>query len=144
MGKIYKGYELLQAIAEGNIKEGTEFKIDNRTKVYFDGQILRYKEDYCGIKAKTEIGMSWLTNDFEVLEDKIDIQSIEELPEMETEDYDKVQIGQNRIKINEILQWAKQIDKKITTKYCDICGTELTKENTALPNMCWDCKYGEE
>lgn len=48
---------------------------------------------------------------------------------------------------NQTVQAVKQHDreiKELKEKHCSICGAELTEKNTALPNMCWDCKYGEE
>lgn len=75
----------------------------------------------------------------------IEIQKIEELATTENYDtYDWVDVGFNRSTINELIQAVKQLDKKINTKYCENCGVELNKENIALPNMCWECKYGEE
>lgn len=50
-------------------------------------------------------------------------------------------------KINELIRLAKQHDreiKELKKEHCCICGEELTKENKALDNMCWDCKYREE
>lgn len=114
MSKIYKGYELLKAIENGEIKENTEFLTKNKTKIYYDGSILRYKEAYCGIKANTEIGMSWLKGEFELIKDnKVDIDSIEELLKIEPYEADKTDIVINRNKINELLKWAKQADKEI-------------------------------
>ena len=34
MSKVYKGYELLKAIADGEIKDGTKFKIKGLANVY--------------------------------------------------------------------------------------------------------------
>lgn len=113
MSKIYKGYELLKAIENREIKENTEFLTKNKTKIYYDGSILRYKEAYCGIKANTEIGMSWLKEEFELIEDEVDIDNIEELLKIEPYEADKTDIVINRNKINELLKWAKQADKEI-------------------------------
>lgn len=108
MSKVYKGYELLKAIENGEIKENTEFLTKNKTKIYYDGSILRYKEAYYGIKANTEIGMSWLKGEFKLIEDnKIDIDSIEELDE------GRYIITDVLRKINELVKWAKQTDKEI-------------------------------
>lgn len=32
----------------------------------------------------------------------------------------------------------------LAKEYCECCGSELTKENKALGNMCNECKYGLE
>lgn len=49
--------------------------------------------------------------------------------------------------INEAIKNAREQlnkEKELNKKYCCNCGVELTEENTALPNMCNECKYGEE
>lgn len=46
-------------------------------------------------------------------------------------------------KINELVNKVNELDRKINKKYCCNCGVELDKNNTALPNMCKECKYGE-
>ncbi len=76
----------------------------------------------------------------------IDIQEIIELVEIQTPDYREVQVGQNRAKINELIRAIKQLDRDRNNniRYCHNCGAILDKENTALPNMCWECKYGKE
>lgn len=87
MSKVYKGYELIKAIANGEIKEGSRF-IDTYTT-----------PDY-GYFAEKD-------NGFELIEDEtIDIDNIE-----------KLDIGiittEDRLKINELVQAVKQINKKI-------------------------------
>lgn len=102
--KKYKGYELIKAITNGEIKEGTEFLIKNKTKVYYDGRILRYKETYCGIVPNTEIGMSWLTEEFELIEEN---KEIEKLNDNDTYDYNHV-----ALKINELVRAVNRINKE--------------------------------
>ncbi len=156
MGKIYIGYELMQAIAEGKIEEGTRFEFINNINGAAITVII-LKDSMNKFVLKNEdcddyLHANWLVDTtIKQLEDEIDIQEIEEMEEFKLDEFinmsnrerfDKTMIEYS--KINKILQWAKQIDKKINTKHCESCGAELTKENTALSNMCWDCKYGEE
>lgn len=72
----YKGYELLKAIADGEIKEGSLILFDSIIWIVDEySDIVKYKEEHITLfntyKAK-EIAMS----DFELIEDKIDIDSI--------------------------------------------------------------------
>lgn len=111
VSKTYEGYELIQAIVKGKIKNGTQFLAENRTKIYYDGSILRYKEAYCGIKANTEIGMSWLRGKFELIEEEIDIQGIEEInidQVIETDDKSGIAL----LHINKLIQAVNQLDKR--------------------------------
>ena len=94
-----------------------------------------------------ELEAFWLMNtEYEILgeEQDIDIQDIEELYELtHIDDYNE-EGNCLRMKINEVLKAVKQIDREMNTKYCEFCGVELNEDNTALPNMCWECKYGME
>lgn len=79
---------------------------------------------------------------FELIEDEtIDVESIEKLNELSD-------CEERNIKINELIQAVKQLDKKVkeleNKEYCQVCGVELTEENKYMKNMCYDCKYGEE
>nr|DAJ13846.1 MAG TPA: hypothetical protein [Siphoviridae sp. ctvzh6] len=72
----YKGYELLKAIADGEIKEGSLILFDSIIWIVDEySDIVKYQEEHITLfntyKAK-EIAMS----DFELIEDKIDIDSI--------------------------------------------------------------------
>lgn len=108
--KIYKGYELVKAIEDGEIKEGTiliftsTISKDNKKEVEVvrrpEGLIL-FKKDAAEI-----LPTSWLFNSkIEVLEDNT--EEIEELP-----DYN-YSIKENRDKINELVRRIKYIERKI-------------------------------
>lgn len=108
--KIYKGYELVKAIEDGEIKEGTiliftsTISKDNKKEVEVvrrpEGLIL-YKKDAAEI-----LPTSWLLNSkIEVLEDNT--EEIEELP-----DYN-YSIKENRDKINELVKRINYIERKI-------------------------------
>ena len=149
--KIYKGYELIKAIAEGEIKENTNIKVHDLS--VFDKIVTTINYSNKKLNWKTgEFDTSYLCNDsyyFELIEDEtIDIESINELLKIEPYEADKTDIVINRNKINEILKWAKQQErrmKKLENKeYCQVCGVELTEENRYMNGMCNDCKYGEE
>ena len=48
-------------------------------------------------------------------------------------------INKQRERINKLIDMEIESRK---TNHCCNCGAELNKDNTALPNMCWECKYG--
>lgn len=88
-------------------------------------------------------------------DNNIDIDSIEELNHYtvisaikgKTEENIDNELGKYSLAFNKLLKWAKQADKEIKElkkEHCCVCGVGLTKENKALDNMCWDCKYREE
>ncbi len=110
----YKGYELLKAIADGEIKEGSLILFDGIIWIVDEySDIVKYQEEHITLfntyKAK-EIAMS----DFELIEDEIDIDSIEELGiyEKDKKVYSPIIID-NRIKINKLVQAVKQINKEV-------------------------------
>ena len=105
----YKGYELLKAIADGEIKEGSLILFDSIIWIVDEySDIVKYQEEHITLfntyKAK-EIAMS----DFELIEDEIDIDSIEELKSV-TNNIDGTVCIMN--KINELVQAVKQLKKK--------------------------------
>ena len=108
--KQYKGYELLKAIANGEIKEGSLILFDSIIWIVDEySDIVKYKKEYITLfntyKAK-EIAMS----DFELIENKIDIDSIGELKSV-TNNIDGTVCIMN--KINELVQAVKQINKEV-------------------------------
>lgn len=97
MSKVVKGKELFKMIVEGEIDENTEVTVDNYEKctlgfVFEDGRNL----------------FKWLDEDFELIEDEIDIDSIEEYKQEHTERCIDIDI---RNKINELIQAVKQLKK---------------------------------
>lgn len=78
----YKGYELLKAIVNGEIKDGTKFKCLNEKPMqyYTDSNIYRYEHgSLLGRFGGFNI-LSIVNKDFEIVQkqDEIDIDSIEE------------------------------------------------------------------
>ena len=112
MSKAYKGHELLKEIANGNIKEGTQFKNLNENPMYDNRNIYVYKNNNLIGRFGGMNIIAILNDDFEIIEEEqeIDIQGIEELS-----DYNNG-IGQNRDKINELIKAIKQLDKQINNK----------------------------
>lgn len=105
MGKIYKGWELIKAIADGEIKEGSKFKAEYETFIARDGYL--FVEYANRQKYANSFELKW---EFELIEDEIDIDSIEEYKQERSERCIDVDI---RNKMNEILQAVKQIDKRV-------------------------------
>lgn len=101
----YKGYELLKAIADGEIKEGSLILFDSIIWIVDEySDIVKYQEEHITLfntyKAK-EIAMS----DFELIQDEIDIDSIKE---MKLDEIDDVTYY-----INDLIKAVKQINKKV-------------------------------
>lgn len=110
----YKGYELLKAIADGKIKDGTKFKCLNEKPMqyYTDSNIYRYEHgSFLGRFGGFNI-LSIVNKDFEIVQkqDEIDIDSIGELKAV-TNNIDGTACIMN--KINELVQAVKQINKEV-------------------------------
>ena len=122
--KIYKGYELLKAIADGEINYGTKFKIKdwNEIIVYNQSNLI-FREIFDTKEEGSNYGKTifdfWnldyiLSAEFGLIEDEIDIDNIEELDTYETvETYDWQDVDTNRMTINELVQSVKQLNKEI-------------------------------
>lgn len=120
----YKGYELLKAIADGKIKDGTKFKCLNEKPMqyYTDSNIYRYEHgSLLGRFGGFNI-LSIVNKDFEIVQkqDEIDIDSIIELEEFKLdqfvtmdkfERFDRTMIEYS--KINQLIQAVKQINKEV-------------------------------
>lgn len=122
MSKVYRGYELLKAIADGEIENGTKIEIKGRFSGDLIGSYFIYNEgtlyfpiykpngaEYCDDMKLSDV-INWK---FKLIEknETIDIDSIEKL-DMITEKDDNLlrNIVDNQ---NLILKWAKQADKEI-------------------------------
>lgn len=127
---ILKGYELMQEIANGKIKEGTKFRDLTDSNYEDNSNIYRYEnKNFIGRYGGINI-LLLLKHDFEILEDEeeIDIQSIEET-EIKNKDGAEYYNGgytesgytknyslddlQSRKIINQLIKAVKQLDKKI-------------------------------
>ena len=101
----YKGYELLKAIADGKIKEGSRFKAEYKTFIARDGYL--FVEYDNGQEYANSFELNW---EFELIENEIDIDSIGELKSI-TNNIDGIVCIMN--KINELVQAVKQINKEV-------------------------------
>lgn len=118
MSKIYKGWELIKAIADGEIKNNTKiiphYPNDNCIVEYFEYSYGFFKAYYKeGRKSDKDVNVCvFLDNDrtFEVTENEMDIDNIEEYKQEHTERCIDIDI---RNKINELVQVVKQLDKRI-------------------------------
>ena len=108
MGKIYKGWELMKAIADGEIKEGSRFNVHRTYSAIavLEDRILHLEDGNKRILTTNDL----LIYTFELIEDEINIDSIEEYKQEHTERCIDIDI---RNKMNEILQAVKQIDKRV-------------------------------
>ena len=108
----YKGYELLKAIAENKIKNGSKFmfKINQDIeKVYWNGENFKYIENRRNIMVDYA-DIELINGTFELIEDEIDIDNIKEYKQEHTERCIDVDV---RNKINELIQAIKQINKEV-------------------------------
>lgn len=114
----YKGYELLKAITDGEIKEGTKFKCLNEKPMqyYPDSNIYRYEHgNFLGRFGGFNI-LSIVNKDFEIVQkqEEIDIDSIEEI-KLRPSDREHLSFGGLIFeeKINKLVQAVKQLNKKV-------------------------------
>lgn len=113
--KIYRGYELTQAIAEGKIKEGSKFifryKDDYEDNVVWNGENICYIDER-GYLLKDFSDYEFIYGTFELIEDEeIDIQNIEEInieQVIGTDDKSGIAL----LHINKLIQAIKQLDKR--------------------------------
>lgn len=108
---ILKGYELMQEIANGKIKEGTKFRDLTDSNYADNSNIYRYEnKNFIGRYGGTNI-LKLLNHDFEIIEEEdkqlIDIQDIEDL------DIQLDYTGTATRIVNELVKAVKQLDKKI-------------------------------
>ena len=108
MGKIYKGWELMKKIADGEIKKNQNIRIkfkDNSGEIFvFDGT------EIIDITHKNIFDiygtLTVLKSDFEPIEDEIDIDSIKKLEGI-------VEYSTERNTINQLIQAVKQLKKEV-------------------------------
>jgi hypothetical protein len=108
MGKIYKGWELIKAIEDGEIKNGSRFNVYRTYSAIavLEDKILHIEDGNKRILTTNDL----LIYTFELIENEINIDSIEEYKQEHTERCIDIDI---RNKMNEILQAVKQIDKRV-------------------------------
>ena len=104
MKKTYKGWELMKAIAEGEIKNGSRFKDENGAQVKWNGYNLMFIKS--GENYMCAISDLYFANEvFELIEDEIDIDNIKEIKTDE--------ICDTTYYINDLIKAVKQINKRL-------------------------------
>lgn len=117
MSKTIEVIDLLNKIANGEIPSEIKYKnriykYDSNEKDYMHEDVFNCYDYLIGNNFKD---LDNLNDTVEIIEEQeeIDIQSIKELEPLEDYEVDKTDVRLNRELINKILQWAKQLDKKI-------------------------------
>jgi len=116
-----KGYELIKEISDGKIKENTQIEVHDLTVLDKVIAIIEYKNGRLNWVEGT-FDSSYLVSlncYFKIIEEQeeIDIQSIEEIKDIYIENSSCGEdVKYLARKYNEILKWAKQLDKKIKEK----------------------------
>ena len=123
MGKIYKGWELMKAIANGDIKNGSKFRdLHQSSKDNFN--LYKYEnENLKGRFGETNL-IALLNDEFELIEDEKEVEKIyctnnnQGMITNSSDDNEKERelrkyIVNNCKDIEEILQVVKQIDKRV-------------------------------
>lgn len=113
MSKVYKGYELLKAIADGEIKEDTKFREMEENRYYIVKDRKLWEKEDTGIYNSKLESLQITYGVFELIEDEVDIDNIEELLNIEEYEVDKTDVVLNRNKINELIKAVKQLNKEI-------------------------------
>ena len=127
MSKAIRVIDLLNKIANGELKNNTKFKIISEDG---KGFVCKYSSSYPGyiwvINDNKEISFNYkidhmriLSYEVEIIEEQeeIDIQNIEDIKNVFIENSTCGEdVKYLARKYNEILKWAKQLDKKIKEK----------------------------
>ena len=104
MGKIYKGWELIKAIEDGEIKNGSRFNVHRTYSAIavLEEGMLHMENGNKRILTTNDL----LIYTFELIQDEIDIDNIEELKGI-------VEYATEQDTINKLIQAVKQIDKRV-------------------------------
>lgn len=79
MSRVYKGYELIKAIADGEVKENTKFREMEENRYYIVKDRKLWEQEDTGIYNSKLENLQIIYGVFELIEDKIDIDNIEEI-----------------------------------------------------------------
>lgn len=109
MKKVLEGWELMKMIAEEKIKEDTEFECNLGVHIIYSLEEIRIgNKNDIGNELHRYYTFKDIANaDFEIIQDDIDIDSIEEI---------SFELDNNGIAtktINELIKAVKQLNKKI-------------------------------
>lgn len=122
--KTYRGYELVQAIADREIKKGCKFIF--RYKDNYEENVVWNGENFCyidndGYLLKDVSDCELIYGTFELIEDEeIDIQAIEEINhydvisavEGKTLENINNELGKHSLMLNDLAKAVKQLDKR--------------------------------
>ena len=134
-----KGYELLKAISDREIKDGAKIEIKGRFSGDLKGSYFIYSEGHFrfpiyepnGIKYSDSLEVHDLINfNFEVIEENKEIKELGEYFDSTEELNDRALAIENRIKINEIIREINKIKKQLEeqeTEDIDTVERELNK-----------------
>lgn len=108
-----KGYEIMEMIARGELKEGSKFKMfskDFQPVVIYRDKSLWLKGDF-GFESVTDNinDYDFATADFLVIPEEINIQNIKPLDEKNSDTMNEVAIIK---KVNEVVEGLKQLDRR--------------------------------
>ncbi len=121
MGKIYKGWELMKAIADGEIKEGRKIKSDGNATYTFNGRNFKSVDYDCFLTEEYD-DIRLATTEFELIEDEIEkiycTNNKQGMITKSSDDNEKEKelrkyIVNNCEDIEELLRIVKQIDKRV-------------------------------
>ena len=113
--KVYKAYELIKAIADGEIECCSKFNT-YKGIVYYDGFNLRKENEEGQYFTETISDLEFSRLKFELIEDEVDIDKIEEFNI--SDEYTSAIINEDNIHIlfktqNEIIKAVKQLNNKM-------------------------------
>ena len=121
MGKTYKGWELMKAISDGEIKEGRKIKGDGNATYTFNGRCFE-RVDYDCFLTEDYDDIRLATTEFELIEDEIEkrycTNNKQGIITKSSDDNEKEKeirkyIVNNCEDIEELLRIVKQIDKRV-------------------------------
>ena len=117
MGKIYKGYELIEKASEDEIEDYTKFKMVG----YLDKIIVYRQNSFWRDDNEKELVTSWLINEeWQIIEEEpeIDIQSFKELllDQLREREHTNADIYLLGTQINALIKAVKQLDLELKTR----------------------------
>lgn len=106
--EIYKGYELIKAIADGEIKEDTKFREMEENRYYIVKDRKLWEQEDTGIYNSKLESLQITYGVFELIEDELDIENMTENKWMSS--------SERNFKINQLVQAVKQLKKEIKSR----------------------------
>ena len=119
-----KGYELIKAIADGEIKEDSKFREMEEDRYYIVKDRKLWEQEDTGIYNSKLESLQITYGVFELIEDEVDIDNIEEF-EIDKNNYIQTELGAFKTrkmdiaflnKINELVRAVNKINKESEEK----------------------------